>query len=148
MSASVASYYASKETIDGLQLPWGVRNMIRSHITRPIHPCAKKMKKFIRAWRKDVADWSDGDKEMTLFGSGNLQNVPFRRKRGVYFTDLLNYTTRNIPMEMVGDVDYSSPTEAVKRAIVDMYNISGKYDEHAFELPSMRLVERTFNVVI
>ena len=130
-------YYAQKDEINRLNIPWDIKRNMMGLFERPIHPTACAIKGFLHAWTKECKSW-EIENDVSIFGAGNMPIVlrdcrdHLGKKIGVsknvsYFTDILRDT-----------IELGCPhfTKGHSRIMKDFYDICASYDNHIYELPA------------
>jgi hypothetical protein len=102
MANQLPSYYASREVIDQLPLPWNVKKGLKSRVGLPVHPVVKGMKKFFQKWKKDCSEMYDLHDPQTLFEGGNMPLLLHGKKRTYDFvTDKMTHAHRYTPFSVL-----------------------------------------------
>jgi len=136
------TYYARREVMDKLPLPWNVKRDMRGLLTRPTHPSSHAMGVFLKR-RKNLAEqlayedrdvkkenvlfykrWRFRMDDHTLFGAGNLTTLLERLYAGGVLnrfiaTFILRVARGNVPSQL---------TKSETRVLYDFRDICSTYE--------------------
>lgn len=131
-------YYMERRAVDSLELPWNVKRQMSLMMSRPVHPTARAMHRFIDVWN-DTFGRKRIDEDTTPFGSGTLVNIIGMWSRKTGYALSLEFT--GLCDDIITSQEDFYGSEGQKRAIFEFYDICGEYDNFAYMLPSYYLLD-------
>jgi len=139
MSKSLEQYMKEREGIQRMMcLPCDVRKRIISNLCRPVHPLARKMKRFIKNWEETIIRGYLSD-DVTILGSGVMSDMIslWDKKTGsslsVNYIGLIN----SIYEYFIRTNKEVKVTMGCKRALLETYEVFIKYDMFDQKVPSL-----------